>query len=240
MTEIRLNISYTEIFPNKIIEISKEDRKYIFSVLRLKIGNSIIVIDGKGKSFEAKIIDKNKLEIIEEDKKNIEDPFSLILCQALLKGEKMDMIIQKTTELGVKKIIPFVSERCILKNTNKIERWRKIAKEASEQSGRNFVPEITDLTNFENLISKIDNGLLFWEKEEKPLIYLIKELDISKPIFLLIGPEGGFSEKEILNVREKGIKTASLGRRILRAETASIVSLSILNFLLQNYDIIKK
>jgi len=240
MTEIRLNISYTEIFPNKIVEISKEDRKYIFSVLRLKIGNSIIVIDGKGKSFEAKIIDKNKLEIIEEDKKNIEDPFSLILCQALLKGEKMDMIIQKTTELGVKKIIPFVSERCILKNTNKIERWRKIAKEASEQSGRNFVPEITDLTNFENLISKIDNGLLFWEKEEKPLIYLIKELDISKPIFLLIGPEGGFSEKEILNVREKGIKTASLGRRILRAETASIVSLSILNFLLQNYDIIKK
>jgi 16S rRNA (uracil1498-N3)-methyltransferase len=240
MTEIRLNISYTEIFPNKIVEISKEDRKYIFSVLRLKIGNSIIVIDGKGKSFEAKIIDKNKLEIIEEDKKNIEDPFSLILCQALLKGEKMDMIIQKTTELGVKKIIPFVSERCILKNTNKIERWRKIAKEASEQSGRNFVPEITDLTNFENLISKIDNGLLFWEKEEKPLISLIKELDISKPIFLLIGPEGGFSEKEILNVREKGIKTASLGRRILRAETASIVSLSILNFLLQNYDIIKK
>jgi|YNPMSStandDraft_2_1061718.scaffolds.fasta_scaffold01335_8 16S rRNA (uracil1498-N3)-methyltransferase len=240
MTEIRLNISYTEIFPNKIVEISKEDRKYIFNVLRLKIGNSIIVIDGKGKSFEAKIIDKNKLEIIEEDKKNIEDPFSLILCQALLKGEKMDMIIQKTTELGVKKIIPFVSERCILKNTNKIERWRKIAKEASEQSGRNFVPEITDLTNFENLISKIDNGLLFWEKEEKPLIYLIKELDISKPIFLLIGPEGGFSEKEILNVREKGIKTASLGRRILRAETASIVSLSILNFLLQNYDIIKK
>jgi len=72
------------------------------------------------------------------------------------------------------------------------------------------------------------------------LISLIKELDISKPIFLLIGPEGGFSEKEILNVREKGIKTASLGRRILRAETASIVSLSILNFLLQNYDIIKK
>lgn len=69
MTEIRLNISYTEIFPNKIVEISKEDRKYIFNVLRLKIGNSIIVIDGKGKSFEAKIIDKNKLEIIEEDKK---------------------------------------------------------------------------------------------------------------------------------------------------------------------------
>ncbi|MDI6715102.1 MAG: 16S rRNA (uracil(1498)-N(3))-methyltransferase [Thermodesulfovibrio sp.] len=240
MTEIRLTISYTEIFPNKIVEISKEDRNYIFNVLRFKIGNSIIVIDGKGKSFKAKIIDKNKLEIIEEDKKDIEDPFSLILCQALLKGEKMDMIIQKATELGVKKIIPFVSERCILKNTNKIERWRKIAKEASEQSGRNFVPEISDLTNFENLINKIDNGLLFWEKEENSLISLIKELDISKPIFLLIGPEGGFSEKEILNAREKGIKTASLGKRILRAETASIVSLSILNFLLQNYDIIKK
>ncbi|ODA44682.1 Ribosomal RNA small subunit methyltransferase E [Thermodesulfovibrio sp. N1] len=240
MTEIRLTISYTEIFPNKIVEISKEDRNYIFNVLRFKIGNSIIVIDGKGKSFKAKIIDKNKLEIIEEDKKDIEDPFSLILCQALLKGEKMDMIIQKATELGVKKIIPFVSERCILKNTNKIERWRKIAKEASEQSGRNFVPEISDLTNFENLINKIDNGLLFWEKEENSLISLIKELDISKPIFLLIGPEGGFSEKEILNAKERGIKTASLGKRILRAETASIVSLSILNFLLQNYDIIKK
>jgi len=240
MTEINLIISYTEIFPNKLIEISKEDRKYIFNVLRCKIGNSIIVSDGKGKSFKAKIIDKNKIEIIEEEKRDVEDSFSLILCQALLKGEKMDMIIQKATELGVKKIIPFVSERCILKNTNKIERWRKIAKEASEQSGRNIVPEISELANFNTLINKIEKGLLFWEKEEKPLISLVKELDLSKPIFLLIGPEGGFSEKEILNAKERGIKTASLGQRTLRAETASIVSLSILSFLLQNYDIIKK
>lgn len=238
MSEIRLIIQYAEVSPGKIIELSKDDKNYLFRVLRCSKGDLISISDGKGKDFHARILDKNLLEIIKEFKYTEEYP-NLILCQALLKGEKMDFIIQKSTELGVKKIIPIVSERCILKNTNKIERWRKIAKEATEQSGSSTVPEIDSLKSFDNLINSIDNGLLFWEKTETSLIDAFCELNVSKPIFLIVGPEGGFSSEEVNKALIKGIKIASLGKRILRAETASIVSLSLVNFLLQNYDIIK-
>lgn len=238
MTEIRLIIQYVEVSPGKIIELSKDDKKYIFRVLRSSPGDLIFISDGKGKEFHARILDKNHLEIIKEFKYTEEYP-NLTLCQALLKGEKMDFVIQKSAELGVKRIIPFVSERCILKNTNKLERWRKIAKEATEQSGGLTVPEIDSLKTFDNLINSIENGLLFWEKTEISLIDAFCELNPSKPIFLIVGPEGGFSSEEVKKALTKGIKIASLGKRILRAETASIISLSLVNFLSQNYDIIK-
>ncbi|MCX7771287.1 MAG: 16S rRNA (uracil(1498)-N(3))-methyltransferase [Proteobacteria bacterium] len=239
MSEIRLFIDYAKVSKGNIIELSKGDKKYLFNVLRRLPDDIIFILDGKGKSFKAKIIDKNHIKIIDEEENIKESHLDLILCQALLKGEKMDFVIQKSTELGVKKIIPFISERCVLKSTNKIERWRRIAKESSEQCGRLVVPEIDSLENFDELISYIDNGLLFWEKAESPLIDAFLSLNISKPLFLIVGPEGGFSLKEVNNALGKGIKIASLGRRILRADTAAIFSLSVVSFLLQNYDIIE-
>lgn len=101
----------------------------------------------------------------------------------------MDMIIEKATELGVKKIIPFVSDRCIVRHTRKIGRWEKIAKEASEQSHRSIVPEISNVINFSELIKNIDNGILFWEKATSPLIQTISEVNHDKNIFLLIDPK---------------------------------------------------
>jgi len=233
MSQIRLCVQYCEFFPGKILELSNEDRKYLFNVLRCHPGDTLSIFNGKGKSFHAKIVDLKTIKILQEEELHTEDVFSIILCQALLKGEKMDMIIEKATELGVKKIIPFVSDRCIVRHTRKIERWEKIAKEASEQSCRSIVPEISNVTNFSELIKTIDNGILFWEKATLPLIQTISEVNHDKNIFLLIGPEGGFSQEEVSQVEKMNIKTASLGKRILKAETASIVSIALVSFLLQ-------
>lgn len=233
-SKIRICIQCSEITPQGFINISDEDRKYLFNVLRCSPGDLITVIDGKGKSFKVKIINKKTLHILYEENSNTEDSFTIVLCQALLKGEKMDIVIEKATELGVKKIIPFVSERCIVKYTYKLERWRKIAKEATEQSGRTIIPQINNVIQFYDLIKSVENGILFWEKETQPLIHVVSGIDLEKPIFLLIGPEGGFTSNEVNEAEKRGIETASLGKRVLKAETASIVSVAIISFLVSN------
>lgn len=233
--KIRLCIQYSELSSGKVLELSLEDRKYLFNVLRCLPGTKIFVTDGKGQAFLAKILNKKHIEIIETVETCTEEDFSLILCQGLLKGEKMDMVVQKATELGVKKIIPFVSERSVVKNTKKISRWQKIAKEAAEQSGRTVVPEIAEVINFYDLINETKAGILFWEKETASLLEVLSHFNKKTQIFLFIGPEGGFSLQEVKEAEKKGIFIASLGKRILRAETASIASISIVSFLLQNY-----
>ncbi len=240
MSEIRLFINYSEIYPGKIVQLSKEDRKYLFTVMRAKAGDNITILNGKGKSFHAKIIDKGVLEVLNESNTTIDTPYNLVLCQSLLKGEKMDFIIQKATEIGVSKIMLFTSERSIVKVTSKLERWKKIAKEAAEQSVRLNVPEIEAVENFDNLLKIVDNGILFWERATQPLIDVFLTLNISKPIFLIIGPEGGFTQKEVQLALNKGIGIASLGRRVIRSDTAAIVSLALISFLCDNHVIIKK
>lgn len=239
MSEVRLVVDYSEISIGNRISLSKEDRHYLFNVLKCLPGNSIIVLDGKGRIFKGKIADYKCIEILEEHEDFANDSRNLILCQALLKGDKMDLVIQKSAEIGIRKIIPFVCERCIPKKTNKIKRWRKIVKESTEISKGAFVPEIGDLMDFEELILTTDNGIIFWESAENPLIDALLGLNFSKPVFLIVGPEGGFSKEEIEKARRRGIQIASLGKRILRAETAAIFSLSVVSFLLENYDIIK-
>lgn len=240
MSSIRLIINYSPLDSGNLITLSKEDQRYLFHVLRTKKGKTIHVTDGQNNSYLAKIIDRKHIKIIEKEETNSEDSHSIFLCQSLLKGEKMDLVIQKATELGVKKIFPYFSERSIIKETRKIERWQKVAKEASEQSGRSIIPEITHLNSFENLIKNINNGIIFWERGRENLINAIENLEINLPIYLLIGPEGGFTDKEIEMAKERQLRIVSLGRRILRAETAAIVSLALTNFLIENYGIIKK
>lgn len=233
MTDTRICIQYSEISPGVLITLSGEDRKYLFKVLRYSTGDTLSVTDGKGKVYRARILNKKTLEILYEANSCAEDAFPTVLCQGLLKGNKMELVIEKATEIGVRKIIPFVSERCIVRHTRKIERWRRIAKEATEQSGRSIVPEINEVVDFSDLIKQAEKGILFWEKAKTSLIQTASELTPDKPVFLFIGPEGGFSAQEVELAKKRGIKIATLGRSILKAETASIVSLAIVNFLLQ-------
>lgn len=241
MSKIRLCIDYQELSRGLTATISREDSNYLFNVMRCKVGQKISLTDGKGKNYLGQIVDKNTILVLDEEHYCVEDSFDLVLCQALLKADKMDLVVQKATELGVKKIIPFVTERCVVKRTNKIQRWRRIAKEATEQSLRSILPQIENIKSFKDLIETIEeNGILFWEKASEGLIEVITKLNINKPVYLIVGPEGGFSEKEVQQAKMKGLHITSLGKRILRAETASVVAVGILSFLIQNYDIIKQ
>jgi 16S rRNA (uracil1498-N3)-methyltransferase len=148
----------------------------------------------------------------------------------------MDFVIQKTTELGVSAIIPIITERSQLRETRKHPRWKKIAEEASRQSGRTRIPEILEICSFKDVFDMpvliSGKGIIFWEQGGEKLPAVTSRLSHADKILLLIGPEGGFSEEETLLASEKGFITATLGNRILRAETASIAAVSIMQFAL--------
>lgn len=221
--------------------VIKDDKAhYLISVLRCKAGDGLIVTDEKACSYTAQILSASKKEVIIDITgdygMNTESNLNIILIQGLLKGEKMDFIIQKTTELGVSAIIPVCTERSQLRETRKHPRWKKIAEEASRQSGRTRIPEILETCSFKDvfevpgLIS--GKGIIFWEQGGEKLPIVASRLQHADKLFLLIGPEGGFSEKEVLFASEKGFFTATLGNRILKAETASIAAVSIIQFAL--------
>jgi 16S rRNA (uracil1498-N3)-methyltransferase len=225
---------------NQPVVIRDEKAHYLSSVLRCKTGDGLIVTDEKGCSYTAQILSASKkevtIDITGDYILNTESSLNIILFQGLLKGEKMDFVIQKTTELGVSAIIPVITERSQLRETRKQPRWKKIAEEASRQSGRTRIPEIFETCSFKDifdipaLIS--GRGVIFWEQGGEKLSAVTSRLSHADKIFLLIGPEGGFSEEEVSLASEKGFITATLGNRILRAETASIAAVSILQFAL--------
>ena len=146
----------------------------------------------------------------------------------------MDLVVQKTTELGITEILPVMSERSQVKDTRKIVRWRKIAEEASRQSGRNIVPAVHEPVHFRDfLVSQDGKGVIFSEEEGMKLSEAVSSLGLHAPsLVIVIGPEGGFSEEEVIFAQEKGFLAVSLGKRILRAETAAISAVALIQFLL--------
>lgn len=212
------------------------------SVLRCKKGDELLIFDGQGTCFRTRIAKAERKEILAEIIETLdcdtESRVHVVLVQALLKGEKMDMVIQKATELGVQSIIPVVTERSQVKETRKILRWRKIAEEASRQSGRSIVPEVREADAFVRFIMMREGaeirgrGLMFCEKGGISLPEAVASLvPITLSVFIMIGPEGGFTQNEINLAGEKGAIATTLGRRILRAETAAISAVSLVQFL---------
>ncbi|OGB87426.1 hypothetical protein A3H38_04745 [candidate division WOR-1 bacterium RIFCSPLOWO2_02_FULL_46_20] len=223
----------------QIPTITGSDAHQIKNVLRLKVGEKIELLDGSGKVYFATIenIGKDKVvcNIIEHRTPNTEDRTQITIAQCLPKAKKMDLIIQKCTELGVSQIIPTLSERSIAK-ADKPERWSRIAREAAEQSGRLTIPIIAPLTKFEDVLKikkDFSLALIPWELEkEKTLKSVLPDNRISgyPVILILIGPEGGFSRVEVEHAKSTGFIPISLGPRILRTETASLSILSIINY----------
>jgi 16S rRNA (uracil1498-N3)-methyltransferase len=227
------------VFLNNQISITDEKAHYLASVLRCGKGDCLIIFDGKGNCFRTTIVTADKREVVAEVAEkipcNLESDLNITLVQGLLKGEKMDMVIQKTTELGVKEILPVITGRSQLRDTKKIARWRKIAEEASRQSGRSIVPVVHETVEFDNFLSAHDSihGLVFYEEEGVGLTEAVSSLiPHHSSFFVLIGPEGGFTKEEITLAKEKGLIVTSLGRRILRAETAAISAVTLVQFLL--------
>jgi 16S rRNA (uracil1498-N3)-methyltransferase len=222
-----------------ILYIEGEDVKHIRDVLRLRTGDKIEAVC-EGFIYIGKIlrIEKNlvTVKIAEIFKGNGEPSFNIILYQGIPKGEKMDFIIQKCTELGVKEFFPLLTERTVVKvkdknkEKSKITRWTRIAKEAAQQSKRDLFPKIDDIISFDDMIELIkgENIIVPYEEEKNNKIRdAIKSINNGR-VNLIIGPEGGFAQKEIETLRGIGANTVTLGPRILRTETAGIVAASIL------------
>jgi 16S rRNA (uracil1498-N3)-methyltransferase len=215
----------------------------------MKAGDQLELLDGTGKVYEAMIrkVEKEKItcEIISSRQEETEPKVKVALAQALTKGSKMDFVIEKCTELGVNQVIPMLTERTVAKEA-KLDRWRKLAKEAAEQSGRAVIPEIASLKPFEEILkmkSQFDLALIPWELEkEKTLKKALKDSQIPQSpnlqtpisqlpnILIVVGPEGGFSQKEITLAKEAGFTSVSLGKRILRTETAGMAVLSAIMY----------
>ncbi|AGB18796.1 16S rRNA methyltransferase [Thermoanaerobacterium thermosaccharolyticum] len=223
-----------------IARINGDDAHHIINVLRFKIGTKLIISNGKNQYIVTILDIENSsviLKIIEEYNQVVESPINITLYQGLPKSDKMDLIIQKCTEIGIKKIVPVETEFSTIKIKekniyNKINRWKKISLEASKQSGRSIVPDVLVPVGFKDALESLnefDLCLIPYEKETNMRLkdVLKKNFD-AKNICVFIGPEGGFSENEIMAAIEYGAIPVTLGPRILRTETAGIVTSSII------------
>jgi 16S rRNA (uracil1498-N3)-methyltransferase len=209
-----------------------------------EIGSQIEVFDSSQKSYIVEITSVSptliETKIISEKLNDVEPKVKITLAVGLPKGKKMDQIVRQATELGVYSIIPIMSERSIPKieekEGKKISHWQAIAKEAAEQSGRTRVPEIHNLKRIENLTKEgFDLAIMPWENEKKNTIKdIFSNVRPEQNILLLTGPEGGFSGSEVQTKINGGFVPVSLGKRILRAETAPISALSIIFNYLDN------
>ncbi len=224
---------------NNKINIIGEDVKHIFNVLRMQKGEQILI--GNKETLETYLteieqIEKEKVvaKIIKKIDTQTESNVEIDLYQGLPKADKMELIIQKTTEIGISKVIPVDMVRCIVKLDEKdvkkkIERWQKIAEGATKQSKRSKIPEIKNkikIKDLENIIGQYDVFLVAYEEENeitlKQELKKIKEQEKYK-IGILVGPEGGITKEEIEKLKSYNAKVVTLGRRILRTETAPIV-----------------
>ncbi|MGD9159108.1 MAG: 16S rRNA (uracil(1498)-N(3))-methyltransferase [Desulfobacteraceae bacterium] len=224
--------------------IPEKEAKHMIKVLRMKQGDSFILMDEKGNHFESVIEDISRYEvsarIVKALPKPSISPVTINICQAVLKPRMMDYMVEKTSELGVSSIMPFYSERTVIKlddskAVNKTRHWKEIARSASKQSGRIAPAEISGPVQFNDLIKSASKteGLkvVLWEGEDITYLKkLIRSENPSSNFTGIIGPEGGFAKKEIEQLKDAGIVPVSLGSRILRAETAAIALTTIIQY----------
>ncbi|HEY9766132.1 MAG TPA: RsmE family RNA methyltransferase [Chroococcales cyanobacterium] len=208
-----------------------EDLHHALRVLRLREKDSVVLLDGKGGSFFGHIeqIGKSEASGILTGPAPSAGDLPITLACALLRGEKFDLVIQKSTELGVRRIQPIVTERCV-SHGEKLSRWRRIAKEAAEQCERLFLPEILPPVPLASLeFEKI--SLFCSERGGEKLPASLAKIELkgfSGRILAVVGPEGGFTSSEAELLVSKGASPVSLGKRILRAETAAVAVMSML------------
>jgi 16S rRNA (uracil1498-N3)-methyltransferase len=222
-------------FPYLVIKGS--DVRHISKVLRLRQGEHILVADGTGREYLAELQEIGKETVkafIKESRqgKN-EPPLDVYLIQGLPKGEKFDLIVQKGTEIGIKKIIPVNMERTIVQITKdkaekRRERWQRIAGEAAKQCRRSIIPQVDSATELGHALNSIPSGTVIivpWESEcTRGIKGLLNDLNNISSVAILIGPEGGIAPEEVALAEKYGAQTVSLGPRILRTETAGLVA----------------
>ena len=228
-------------YPNPIpleqeFELTEDAGHHIATVLRIKPNRPIVLFNGDGNEYSAQVISVQRKKVTVEADACLslakESPLHLHLGQGVSKGDRMDIVLQKSVELGVTEITPVITERCTVKLDEsrwekKIQQWQKIIIGACEQSGRNIIPVLNAPVNLSQWLSSSTNTtrLVLAPGAEQSLS---RQPYNTQGFRLLIGPEGGLSDTEIHQANENGYQSVSLGPRILRTETAAITSLSIL------------
>ena len=233
----------------KSVTLSAEETRHARDVLRLQSDDEIFVFDGAGREFQCAVQtigrDSTELSVIAEvEPARPESPLDLTIAIALLKGEKFDLVIQKATELGVKRIVPLDTERADVRLRDsdgahkRVTRWRRIALEAAKQTGRAYVPEIVAPLTFNSLLMSASEEketstsvtrLMFSERDGRSLAEATNGFAARPAVIVaVVGPEGGWADDEIELAREGGWKIVTLGGRTLRAETAGITVVALL------------
>lgn len=224
------------------IEIIGEDVNHIKNVLRMKNGEKFILCDGAGTDYLCELAGSKERNlvatILEEKKSDTELPVRLVLYQGLPKKDKMELIIQKAVELGATEIVPVVTKRTIVKTEGgkeekKLTRWQAIAESAAKQSGRGVIPQVCPIHTWKEALASMENldyNVILYEnaKGMRPTAECLKVAGKKDSIGIFVGPEGGFTEEEVAQTVEHGGACLSLGKRILRTETAGLAMLSML------------
>lgn len=245
---IKKHMRYFFIEPTRVtgpvVSITGPEAHHIKNVLRLKPGDGLKLFDGTGFEYEAAITSVSVKEVTVKIQRKLKaaapSGVQIIVAQAFLKEKKMDDLVRKLCELGVAHWVPFFSQRSIARPDAKrlagrSQRWQRIATEALKQCRRIDTPQIGDAISFEEVLdfsNNCDLKLVFWENESSLLPRdLASKENSSKKILVMLGPEGGFTDQEIKMVRDCGFVSAGLGPRILRAETATIAAVTLVQYL---------
>ena len=211
-------------------------------VLRLKLGEKILVCDGQGNECQCTISDVSSGQISAVvDNRSIsetEPAISVSVYMAFSKGDKFEHVVQKATELGATRIVAFPCARCVSRPDDKsvkkkLERWQKIAASAAEQSGRGAIPQVAVMPSFIEALkdaAKADLGILFYENESSVTLHMALQEHHYQSVSILTGPEGGLEVSEVEQAMSEGLKVCTLGKRILRCETAPLCALSAIMY----------
>ena len=240
---VRLHVE-KERLTGDVVVVTDEDHRYLTRVLRLGAGDRLTLFDGAGEEVDVEISRLGpralELRVLARHQAPVPQGPELTLIQALARGEKLDFVVQKATELGVHRIIPVSTVRAVpqleaLRSTTRRARWQKIAREAARQSGRADLPEVEPLTTFALAVAATPRDalkLLFWEGARAQHLREVLPAQPPARVVLAIGPEGGFADEEVQRAREAGFVVVGLGPRILRTETAALAALAVINFAL--------
>ncbi|MCR5331670.1 MAG: 16S rRNA (uracil(1498)-N(3))-methyltransferase [Lachnospiraceae bacterium] len=238
----------SNIFEDHIV-LEGADVNHIRNVLRMRDGEELIICDGEGTDHFCRIRGNDGKKLIADILKTCgsaaESPAKIVLFQGMPKKDKLELIIQKAVELGASEIIPVMTKRVIVKagsdekESRKLERWQSIARSAAEQSGRGIIPKVLETVDFEEALKiagELEFNLIPYENADNSdsgmdhSRALIRSLNGRKSIGIFIGPEGGFEPEEVQRAVDSGFETISLGKRILRTETAGLAMLAVIGF----------
>jgi 16S rRNA (uracil1498-N3)-methyltransferase len=240
MTQHRFFLSGVPITPGVMLPLPRPVSRQVFRVLRMRPGDSIVLFDGSGSEWQAEIMNASSDGVLVKPgdpvRPNVEPALQVTLCPAVVPAERFELVLQKGVEIGVRRFVPLLTRRVQAKDIagaeRKMARWRRIVIEAAEQSGRVIVPELAAPAGFEDAVSKLRAEgpvLLLWEEERSQGLREALGPALSgstEKIAIAVGPVGGLTESEVDAASNLGAVVASMGARVLRAETAAIAAVS--------------